>query len=74
MNYCPNCGALVPAVSNFCTSCGTEVSTRARYSGFWRRAGSLVLDGLIIGIPCTIVLAPIGASGLVRGVIEGVAS
>ena len=71
MNYCPNCGAQVPASSNFCTACGTEVSTRARYSGFWRRAGSLVLDGLIVGIPVALVLAPTGISGVARGVIEG---
>jgi uncharacterized RDD family membrane protein YckC len=72
VNYCPTCGAPLAAGSNFCTSCGAEVPTRARYSGFWRRAGSLALDGVIVGLPVALVLAPTSLSGVVRGVVEGV--
>lgn len=72
MNYCPTCGAQVPAGSNYCTSCGSEIAPRARYSGFWRRVGSTILDGLIVGIPLQLILAATSFSGGVRSVLQAI--
>ena len=41
------------------------------YSGFWRRVGAVVLDGLILSVPTAIIGAAVGASQFSAGVGYG---
>ncbi len=60
--YCPNCGS--PADSKFCSTCGTDASTISstgslgakKAAGFWRRAGATFIDGLVVGMPASILV------------------
>jgi uncharacterized RDD family membrane protein YckC len=65
---CPTCGS--PTNSKFCSTCGQEVSGGANPSafsttkaGFWRRAGATVLDGIIVGLPASIVISLVTSNG-----------
>lgn len=73
MSYCPTCGAPVAADANYCTACGTEIAGRVHYAGFWRRAGSILLDSLLLGIPISFILGPAHISVGARGLIESAA-
>jgi uncharacterized RDD family membrane protein YckC len=69
--YCPHCGS--PADTKFCPTCGKEVAAGLNSStlsttaaGFWRRAGATALDGLLVGLPASILISlitPTGSSG-----------
>jgi uncharacterized RDD family membrane protein YckC len=60
--YCPTCGS--PTDSTFCSTCGTNISSVStndsqgvrKAAGFWRRGGATLVDGLVVGIPASIIV------------------
>jgi uncharacterized RDD family membrane protein YckC len=59
-DVCVNCGAPLRSAGRVGFSPYTEESTGAaayvRYAGFWKRVGASLLDGIIVGIPLSIIL------------------
>jgi uncharacterized RDD family membrane protein YckC len=64
--YCASCGGFHAADAAYCPFCGAAVGDTPRpavYAGFWRRAGSFVLDTLVIQIPAGVLTDLLGGSG-----------
>lgn len=70
--FCPKCGATNEDVAVFCGKCGhnihsavavqpaqTPIAAQVTYAGFWKRVGSHLIDGIIIGL----------VAGIIGGVI-----
>lgn len=64
MAYCARCGREISEAARACPACGqpnellTGYSTGA-YAGFWTRFAALLLDGMILVVPATL-LGPLG--------------
>lgn len=41
------------------------------YAGFWRRFAAIIIDGLVVGIPLSIVFAPFGGNDITHGSYTG---
>lgn len=45
----------------------TYAATANLYAGFWRRFAAIIIDGLVVGIPLAIILAPFGGNNFSSG-------
>lgn len=69
--FCSRCGLRLEEGARFCSACGQEVGflplpapmaagvpvhARLPYAGFWLRAAAYFIDGLILGIPFSLVM------------------
>jgi uncharacterized RDD family membrane protein YckC len=64
--YCASCGGFHADDATYCPFCGAAVGDTPHgpvYAGFWRRAGSFVLDTLVIQIPAGLLTDLLGGSG-----------
>jgi uncharacterized RDD family membrane protein YckC len=64
--YCASCGGFHADDAVYCPFCGAAVGDGPHapvYAGFWRRAGSFVLDTLVIQIPAGLLTDLFGGSG-----------
>ena len=57
---CRSCGRPAPAHAEFCPRCGKTLGG-VEYASFWRRVGGYLLDGLIVGVPTTILAIIVSA-------------
>jgi len=49
----------------------TYAAPASLYAGFWRRLAAIIIDGLIVGIPTAIILAPFGGNTFNNGSYTG---
>lgn len=59
--YCQQCGHEAMS-GDFCQNCGTRLNEigHTKYAGFWIRLVASMIDGIIIGIPITIIAFILG--------------
>lgn len=58
--YCKECGHEVNE-GEFCSNCGAAlVEAEPKYAGFWIRFVAAVIDGIIVGIPVSIIAFVLG--------------
>lgn len=59
--YCKECGHEV-IDEDYCTNCGASLveSENIKYAGFWIRFAAYFIDGIIIGIPISLIAVALG--------------
>ena len=69
MVFCRDCGAKINDNAIVCTNCGVAIIHRFPqhiFAGFWKRAGAVIIDGIILSlisaIPTSLILFIIAAS------------